>query len=234
MIEFINQYSTSIFLALEILAAVTGIILYEKYRYTAVKYFIYFLIYVVIFVLLGRYTHYVRDDGFLNFLDGTLLERNYWWFTIFWDIGGATFFGWYYQKILVNRTAKNILKISVILFLIVSTVSIVVTLPDFFKMSLPIINILGALIILQCVFYYFLEILKSDEILNFYKSMSFYISCAILILWLVQTSLVFFEPYFRKEDMEFVYLRGYINLFVISFMYLTYTIGLIVSDPDYD
>ena len=234
MIEFINNNGTLIYLVLEILAAVTGLILFNKYKHTAAKYFIYFLVYIVIFVILGRYSFYVRGEGFLNFLDGTLLERNYWWFAIFWDIGGVVFFGFYYQKILINKTAKSILNKSTFLFLIVSTVSILLTLPDFFKKPLTIINILGALIILQCVFFYFIEILQSDKILNFHKSLNFYISIAILILWLIQTPLVFFEPYYRKTDMDYVNLRGYINLFVISFMYITYIIGLIVSKPEYD
>lgn len=219
---------------LEIIAAVTGLILFKKYRHTAAKYFIYFLVYIVVIVTIGKYSHLVRNNGFLSFLEGTLLEKNYWWYTIFWDIGGAIFFGWYFYKILNSKQSKQFLKFSIIIFLIISILEITFTFPKFFNTSLQLVNIASLVIILQCVFYYFLEILQSDKVLYFYKSLGFYICCSILILWLIQTPLVFFEHYFRTDDMEYVYLRKRINLIAISFMYITYTVGLIVSNPDYD
>ncbi|WP_250436925.1 hypothetical protein [Hanstruepera flava] len=188
----------------------------------------------MIIVFLGKYASYVRDDGFLNFLEGTLLEKNYWWFTIFWSIGGTVFFAWYFQKILNSKISKRILKISLVMFLIISVLEIVFTFPKFFNTSLPFNKIASLMIILKCVFFYFLEVLQSDRILNFYKALGFYISCAILILWLIQTPLVFFEHYFNLEDADYVNLRNRINLIAISFMYITYTVGLIVSHPDYD
>ena len=184
-------------------------------------------------VLFGRYTYWV-EDGPLSFLQGTLLQANYWWFTIFWKVLAVLFFGWYYLKVLKNSKTKKILKISLVVFLPISILTIVITLPKLFYGNINLIDILGAIIILQCAFYYFFEVLQSDKILNFYKSLTFYISCAILILWLIQTPLIFFELYYRTSDMDYVNLRGYINLFVISFMYITYTIGLIVSKPEYD
>lgn len=219
---------------LEIIAAVTGVLLFKKYRHTAAKYFIYFLVYIVVIVFIGKYSHLVRNNGFFSFLEGTLFEKNYWWFTIFWDIGGTVFFGWYYQKILNDKRSISILKISIIIFVLISLLEITFTLPKYFKTSMPIINLASALVILQCAFLYFFEVLRSDKILYFYKSLSFYITCAILILWLIQTPLVFFEHYFRTDDMEYVNLRKNINLIIIAFMYISYTIGLIVSNPDYD
>ena len=229
---FVNKSFFTLFL--EILAAVTGLILYKKYKHTAAKYFIFFLVYIVIMVVIGRYSFLVRNNGVFSFLEGTLLERNYWWFTLFWKIAAVVFFGWYYSKILKSILHKKILKISLIAFVIISLIIILSNLKLYFTSSIPSIGILGALIILQCVFYYFMEILKSDKILTFHKSISFYISCAILLFWLIKTPLAFFEPYYRKADMDYVNLRGYINLFVNTFMYLTYTIGLIVSKPEYD
>ncbi|MFD2540812.1 hypothetical protein ACFSSB_00660 [Lacinutrix gracilariae] len=234
MSEFLLKYASLCLLGLEILAAVIGLLLYSKYKHTAAKYFIYFLVYVVFIVIIGRYTWLVKEGGAFSFLLGTLLERNYWFGTITWKIGAVSFFGWYYLKILKNNTQKKILRISLILFIVASVLIILLTLPNFFVTSIPSISILGALIILQCSFYYFMEILQSEKILTFYKSLNFYISCVILLFWLVKTPLVFYEQYYRIIDMDYVYLRGIINLFVISFMYITYAVGLIVSKPEYD
>lgn len=234
MLEFLIQHSNNLYLLLEIIAAVTGIILYKKYRNTAAKYFIHFLIYIVIIVIIGKYSHFVRNNGLLNVLEGTLFEKNYWWFTIFWNIGGTVFFALYFQKILKSIKSKRWLKYSLVIFLIISITEIVYTYPDFFKTAIPLVRLSSLIVILQCVFYYFLEVLQSDKILYFYRSLGFYISCAILILWLIQTPLVFYEDYYSLRDKSYVNLRNSINLIGISFMYITYTIGLIVSNPDYD
>lgn len=234
VIDYVINNSHNLILFFEILAAVTGLVLFNKYKNTDAKYFIYFLVYIVIIVVVGRYSYLVLNDGIFNFLDGTVLERNYWWFTLTWDILAPAFFGFYYSKILNNIVRKKILKTSVIIFLVVSIIIILLNLNLYFTSSMKSISVLGALIILECVFFYFMEILQSDKLLTFNKSLNFYISCAILIFWLIQTPLVFFEQYYRKLDMEYVNLRGFINLFVISFMYITYTIGLIVSKPKYD
>ncbi len=228
------DYYSIITISLEILAAVTGLLLYKKYKHTAAKYFIYFLVYIVIMVFLGRYSYFVKNNGIFSFLDGTLLEKNYWYFTLFWNIVGSTFFGWYFSKIIKNRIQKKILRISVLVFWVLSMIIIFSNWQLFFTNSIPSISVLSAVIILQCVCFYFMEILRSDKILTFHKSLNFYICCAILVLWLLQTPLSFFNPYYRKLDMDYVNLRGYINLFVIAFMYITYTIGLIISNPKYD
>ena len=37
------------------------------------------------------YTFFVEDTLFLSFLKGTLLEKNHWWYTLFWSIGAVLF-----------------------------------------------------------------------------------------------------------------------------------------------
>ena len=225
--DFIKENRSFIWLFFESLAAITGLFLFKRYEKSYTKYFIYFLVYVVFIVIIGRYTYLVDDNKIFSFLEGTLIERNYWYYTIFWDIAATLFFGWYFMKIINNNTHRKILKASIYIFIIVSISSILFDLDMFFKKTNSIIKICSTLIILQCVIYYFLEILQSDKILTFYKSINFYICCAILILWLIQTPLTFFEQYYRKEDLSYVNLRGYINLIIIPIMYIT-------SKPEYD
>ncbi|MGY0392606.1 hypothetical protein ACW5R3_08640 [Bizionia sp. KMM 8389] len=234
MIEFLLNNASLISLGLEILAAVTGLVFFSKYKHTAAKYFIYFLVYVVFFEVVGRYTRFIKNDGVLSFLENTLLEKNYWWYSLCWLILSVAFYGWYYLKTLTNKNHKKILKFTLFGFLIYAVLITVLNWEAFFNTNFVSITVFGALIILQCVFYYFLEILQSDKILTFYKSLNFYITCSILILWLVQTPLVFFEPYFGILDMDYVYLRNFINLNIIAFMYLSFTIGLVVSNPNYE
>lgn len=210
----------------------SGLIFYRKYKFIAAKFFVWFLIYIAICDGLSMsYNSFVKN-GFLNFIDGTIIEKNFWWSTVYWKIGAILFFVFYYQKILKNRRDKNIIKWAGGIFLIVSIAYIVSYFQDLFVRSLPFINILGALVILLCVILYFIEILQSEKVLTFYKSLNFYISSSILIWWLIITPLVFYDIYFSTSDWDFVFLKWQIYLFANIFMYTTFTVGLIVSKTD--
>ncbi|AUC81242.1 hypothetical protein [Lacinutrix sp. Bg11-31] len=231
MEEFLKDNYILITRGVEILAAVTGLLFYKKYKNTAATYFIWFLVYITICDFLCGYTYYVKNIGFLNFLGGTLFEKNYWLSTLYWKIGAVLFFTFYYYKILKTKQSKLFLKYTGYSFLLFSLIYIIVHFQEYFIRSFPIISVLGALIISICVVLYYIEVLQSEKILSFYKSLNFYISTAIFIWWLIITPLVFYSLYFTKADWNFVILKWQIYLFANIFMYTTFTIGLIVSKP---
>ena len=233
MNEFLLKYYNTITFCVEILAAVTGLVLYNKYKQTVAKYFIYFLIYLSICDLLNTYVYYIKD-GFLGFLEGTVFIRNFWWTTLYWKIGAILFFVFYYQGILMNERFKRILKYSGYSFLVFSMVYILINWDDYFIRFFPIISILGAIIIFLCTAFYFYEILNSEKILTFYKSINFYISAAIFIWWLIITPLVFYDIYNSNKDWNFIFLKWQIYLLANITMYLTFTFALIFCKPEAD
>ncbi|MEW4925729.1 hypothetical protein [Algibacter sp. 2305UL17-15] len=236
MIEFLLEYKNQLTFGVEILAAVTALLLYKKYKLTAAKYFIWFLIYLTIGDTLGNYTKFIHNNGFLSFLKGTPLAESfcYWWYTLFWKIGAIMFFAFYYQKILKKVIFKKIIKISGYIFLVFSLIYIAFNWNDFFVGFFPIISILGAIIIFICTVFYYIEILQSEKILTFYKSLNFYISTAIFIWWLIITPIVFYNIYMKNSDLNFIFLRKQIYLFANMFMYTTFTFALIYCKPEED
>lgn len=247
MKEFLTEYYTIVTRFVEVLAAVTGLLYYKKFKFTPVKYFIVFLVCVAIFEYLGGYALYVRPDKFLHFLSGTVFERNYWWYTSFWKVGAIIFYTFYYYRILKSYPLKTILKYSGMIFLVFSVAYIAFNWDDFFMMFFPIIAILGAIIIFMCVGFYFTEVLLGNQILIFYKSINFYISIAIFIWWLVITPFVFYDldfgdfdlskSFFDSDffsDLNYMLLRKQIYLFANIFMYSTFTFALIYCKPKYD
>lgn len=234
MNEFLLEYKNTITFSVEILAAVTGLMLYQKYKPTAAKYFIYFLMYLSICDFLGSYVNHIANDGFLGFLEGTVFIRNFWWSTLFWKIGAILFFVFYYQGILMNEGFKMIVKYSGYSFLIFSIIYILLNWDDYFVRFFPIIDILGAVIIFLCTAFYFYEILISEKILTFYKSLNFYISAAIFNWWLIITPLVFYDIYNSHFDRNFLFLKWQIYLFANITMYLTFTFALIFCDSEID
>lgn len=215
------------------MAAVTGVILFKKYYSTAAKFFIIFLIYIAICDLLSAYTYLVRNNGVLSFLDTTPFRSNHWWSTLYWEIGAVIFYSFYYCELIKTNLYKIIIKYSCFSFLAFSLVYIVVNFKDYFNSFFPAIAVFGALVILLCVVVYFIEILLSDQILTFYKSLNFYISAAILLWWLIATPLVFYNIYFSSADWDFVILQDTIYILSNILMYSTFTFGLIYSKPEH-
>ncbi|MDO5980872.1 hypothetical protein [Flavivirga spongiicola] len=238
MEEFLKQNYSFITLSIELLAAVTGLLFYKKYKTAAAKYFIYFLIYLIICDFICSYTWYVHPEKIFGFLIGTVFEKNYWWSTLYWSIGAILFFAFYYFKILKNRTFKTIVKYTSYIFLVFSILCIIINWDEYFTRFFPLISIFGAIVIFLCAVFYFIETLQSDKILTFYRSLNFYISIAIFIWWLIITPLTFYDIYFAYEvgnpnrDWNFIFLKWEIYLFANIFMYLTYTFALIWCKPE--
>lgn len=234
MDDFFIKYYTQLIHLVEIIAAVTGILLYKKYKFTSTKYFIYFLVFIALAEIVSMYTYLVEYNGVLGFLKSTVFRRNYWWGTLYWSIGSIMFYSFYFLKILKTKRYRGIIKVSRYFFLCFSFIFIIMNFDEYFTKPFPIISLLGALIIFLCVIFYFLEILESNTILHFYKSINFYIAATIFLWWLIITPIVFFHIYFRNVDWDFIHLKWRIYLFANIFMYLTFTFALIWCRPQND
>ena len=232
MEAFLVEYKSVITRILEISAALVGLILYKKYSKNSAKYFIWFLVYLSIGDFINTYVYYIKNDGIFSFLKGTVFVNNTWWSTLFWKIGAILFFSFYYSKILENIRFKNVIRYCGYAFFVFCITYIILNWEYYFIKDFPIIRILGAIIVLLCSVFYFIEVLLSDKILTFYKSLNFYISAAIFIWWLITTPLVFYDIYNAKQDWNFIFLRWQIYLFVNALMYSTFTFALIFCKPD--
>ncbi len=230
--DFLLENYMMITHSVEAMAALTGVFLFIKYKNTVAKYFIFFLGYLTTCEFIGSYKDYIRNDGFLSFLKETSFVTNHWWFTLTWDIGAILFFAFYYNKILKKKQFRNIIKSSSLIFITFSVFYIVLNWNEFFNRFFPVISVLGAIIVFLCSVFYFIEVLQSDKILTFYKSINFYISFAIFIWWLIITPLIFYDIYHSSGDWNFIFLKWQIYLFANIFMYSTFTFALIYCKPD--
>lgn len=234
MKEFLFENRWVITRVVEITAALTGIILFKKFKSTNAKYFIYFLVYLSLGDFINTYSHYTESGEFFNFLKGTVLEENYWWSTLFWKIGAIVFFSFYYFKILKRKEFKSIVKYIGFIFLIFSIFYVLFHWDEYFIMFFPAISVFGACVIFICTVFYFIEVLQSEKILTFYSSLNFYISFSIFIWWLIITPIVFYDIYLLNLDKIYIHLRKYIYLLANIVMYSTFTFALIWCRPEID
>lgn len=236
MNDFLLKHYTLLNDSVIIMAAIAAITCYKKFKNTHVKYFIYFLVYVALVDFLGGYRSFVADYEIFSSardqIKGTFFENSYWWFTLFWYIGSAVFFSFYYYNLIKNKRLKLIIKIGCLLFLLMSFYLILIDLDRFSNAYINPINIIGAILILMSVSFYFIEILSSNQVLGIGKSINFILSAALFIWWLIITPLIFYDLYFSISDIEFVSLRKLTYLYSNIFMYTTFTIGLIISKPE--
>ncbi|MFB9054725.1 hypothetical protein ACFFVB_16670 [Formosa undariae] len=231
MDEFFKNYFYILNTSFELIAALTAVFTYKKYKHTAIKYFAYFLVYVVVCEALTLYTFLIKD-GILNFLEGTVFQKNYWFVNLYWGIGAPLFFMFFYLKLFNSIKIKKIVRALIPLFLISSIGTIVFNVEDYLNNYVVSNDILGALIILFVVTVYFYEILQSDKIITFHKSIYFYISSTVFIWVLITTPLVFYDMYFTTADWSFIILKYQFFLFSNMFMYLTFSLALLCCKPE--
>lgn len=218
------------------IAAIVAIMSYKKYKHSYVRYFVFFVIYSFLVDFIGGYPTYIRAyeffKPFYEFLKNTPFARNRWWYTLFWLIGTIVFVSFYFGKVLKNKLHSKIVRYVGVFFVLLAF-SVIISDPDsFFIKSFPLIRIMDAIIVFVCVTLYFIQLLKSNQILEFYKVIDFYIASTIFIWWLVTTSMVFFDVYMIKEDSFYPKLRRLIFLFSNIFMYSVFTFALYFCKPE--
>ncbi|MBT8254558.1 MAG: hypothetical protein KJN68_11345 [Bacteroidia bacterium] len=236
MEDFLRDNYTLLTKTVEIIAAISGVFVYSKFKSTNVKFFIWILIGIAILELIGGYTIYIERYIFLeplrNKIKGTKIETNHWMYTLFWKIGATIAFVYYFLLWIKGPIFKNILKILTAGFIIVSAVVIGSNFSIFFNTSFRSIGITSSLLIMIAVVFYLIQILQSERILQFYKSINFIIAATLLIWYLITTPLIFYDIYFSRDDMPYVVLKSSILLFSNIFMYITFSIALLWCKPE--
>tara|TARA_R110002111_G_scaffold6830_4_gene28706 strand:+ start:4879 stop:5529 length:651 start_codon:yes stop_codon:yes gene_type:complete len=214
------------------MAAIIGLIVYKKFKNSHAKYFIWFICTIPLIEIFGGYPWHLEDWGLFHLIEGTVFERNYWWFTLFWTMGSALFYSWYLEKVIANKMYSILLRVSRYVFFVISILVIVTNIDEFFLYNLSPIVLGGTVLIILSCFLYFLEILTSDKILDFYRSINFYISATLFIWFLITSTILFFDKYFNDMDWNFVLLKWQVFLISNIFMYSIFTFALLWSKPE--
>jgi hypothetical protein len=214
------------------MAAATGVILYKKYKSSAAKYFVYFLVYAFLVDLIGGYPRYFRNLDLFSLIEGTLIAENYWWYTLFWWIGLSSFMFFLNYKIIEKLIYKKVLKFLFFAYILQAIVYAIVTFKEHFGPTETFLIISSVWMISVTVVIYFIEILQSDRIIYFYKSIYFYINALVLLWTLIITPVAFYEIYFDKGDWNFVILKWQVILSINIVFYLSLTIALIFCKPE--
>lgn len=210
----------------ELLAFVFGLIYYQKNKSRETYYLVWFLG-ITIFTELFRWYAYFVDSGFLSFLKDTVFQSNYW-------VGNSyallsyLFYINYFKWFLLDKKSIKIINWLSVIFLIISISEILFS-GGFFHRFMPISNMAGTLFVFISIGYFYLELLKSDQILVVNRSLPFYISVGALLFHLCTTPVFIYSVYYSNSiDPSFVNLYRHIIFSTNVLLYSIYIIGFLI------
>ena len=210
----------------ELIAFLTGLLYYQKNKSTPTFYLVWFLGITFFSEVFSWYAYFV-NNGFLHFLKGTSFETNYWWGNIY-SIISYLFYINYFKWYLSSKSSIVILNRFSVVFLIVSILEIIFS-GEFFLKFMPISSILGTLLVFLSIAFYYLELLKSDLILQVQKSLPFYVSVGALIFHLCTTPLFLYSSYYSNSiDPSFVSLYRQVIFGINYLLYSIYIAGFLI------
>lgn len=193
-----------------------------------VRLFVYYLWLTLFVEILGFYAAFAYFNNYeiLWFIKDTGFERNFWLYNSFKVVTFLMYFLLFYSQ-LNNERVKRFFYTVFLLFTIISVINYIVS-DVFFRAYAAFTPVTGTIILMLIIAAYYFEMLKSDRILNFYRSVVFYISVGSLFWHLVVTPLFIYSHYFSMDSPAFVSLHALLLKLANIFMYTCFTIGFLV------
>lgn len=232
MDEFLKENYSLLTYSVELLPVIVGLMLFKKYKKSPAKFIIYFLCFALFVDLIGSYPQVLKANDLFYLIEGTLIERNYWWFHFFWWCGLSFFVYFINYKVIRNIKLRAIIRYAYYFYLLQVALALIFRFEYLFAPDERVIKIASLWIVLLSIIVYFFEVLTSNRIVHFYKSIYFYFNATIFVWVLIMVPLDFFETYFNTKDWNYVFFKWKIYLGLNIFLYLTMTFALLYSRPE--
>ena len=209
----------------EIIAAFFGTIYYSKYRNTSFKYLLFVLWLIVIVEIVGSF--YVEWN--IYYMDESGVKYNLGLYNLLYLIVYPAFY-FIYFKALHNKRHRNAIKVFFVCFIIISLINWVF-IQNFFTEYSKYPDIIGSIFLTICVIFHFIELLKSEKIIRFHRSISFWISVGVLIYYTSNIPFTVVVNTYAIADIT-VQKIFLINHILAVAMYLIFTFGFIWSKKE--
>lgn len=207
----------------ELISAVVGTIYFYKYRHTSLKYFLFLLWYITLTEFLGSIS---INNEILVVFDKNGVKYNYWMFNLLYFILFNTVYMTYLQFI-AHPKQKTFIKFFMVFYIIISIINWTFIQNFLYEMS-EIPFVIGSILLIIIIIFYFIQLLKSNKIIAFHKDLLFWISVGLLIF---HSGTI---PFSIKYN-GYALLPKIHNLFLIIYilsicMYILFTFGFIFSN----
>lgn len=155
------------------------------------------------------------------------LKYNVWWYNIMAN-GIYLFYLYLYYHLIESVKFKIVIKIFTFVYIVFYFINYLF-LSESWNTFQSFPFSLGSFLLLICVFWYLIELFKSDEVMYIGKMLSFWISIGLLFHLIIQSPSLISATYFKKT--EFINNQNVIIFSVFMFisnilMYIFYLIGI--------
>ncbi len=226
MKEFLIDNQGYITKLVELIAALTGTVYVRKNKNSVTKIFVLYLWITFVTETIAMYTYLLQNNydyqWFINIKNSGFCY-NRWLYNIYSFIA-IGLIGLFYSNLMSTKLFRGIIQVFFIVFCIFAFFFFTLT-DAFFSRSLPYVFVFETVIVCIYVILYFIELMKSEEMLNFKKLPSFYISIALMLWHLCATPLFIFDSYFLAINTKFVEFRYLFLLIINIFTYLCISFG---------
>ena len=206
---------------LVVIVAITAVLFYKKYKDTPLRFFPYFLGYMVLLEYVGKYI----SKGYT--------VPNIWWYNIGMNIEVLFYLFVFYQYNSSKSVKKFILYGGIIYELYFLTNYLLLSNSWNDIQSIP--YSFGSLLVILAVFAFLIELFKSDQVLQVHKFLIFWVSIGLLFYYLISMPLnvIRFSLINRVS-----YTKSWSIVFSIQYvanilMYLSFIYGFIWSSMKY-
>ncbi|GEQ86182.1 hypothetical protein ULMS_16900 [Patiriisocius marinistellae] len=215
---------------IELLALIAGLIYLKTIKPTKSDYLIVGLLALTFLIeLMSIYSPiaYFSNYEYFGFIKDTKYAQNTWMYNIYSIISFLLYSTYFKWKI---RTKWHIQLISILLWVFAITSIINLLFTDVFFRTLSVYtDLAGTTVLLFSIGVYHIQLLRSDEILNFKLLLPFYISIGATILSLCFVPFAIYGGFFKSDISEdFIQLQSNALLFVNLLVYSIYIFGFLI------
>lgn len=197
-----------LFHLLELVAALTGSFYWLKTADDSIRPFVWYLWFIVFVETLAMYPYLydIMDNSIINSIENSKFRRNSWLYNLYNPV--TVFLIGRFMISNTNTTfSHRIIKYLVFCYALFCLGFFLIR-GDFFEMGIPYDSVISTFVIFIMVMLYLRELMKSNDILNFYKSPVFYVTIALLLWYICLTPLFIFNAFYLKINKEFISFRS--------------------------
>lgn len=219
----------TLFHFLELAAALSGSYYWLKTKDNSVRPFVWFLWVTVFVETFAMYTYLFAhfDNSFINWIESSVFATNSWIYTIY-DFTTLILVGMFMLRNTKKVSSHKVIKI-IIVGCSAFTVCYFSLIGGFFKMSFNYDWLVQTFALFIMFLLYLSELIKSEQILYFYKSHVFYLIFAITFWKICLTPLFIFDIHYREFNSNFIAFRNIFLNTSIILLYSCYTFAFLYS-----
>jgi len=213
----------------ELIAALAGSYYWLKTKDQTIRPFVWYLWFVVFIETIGMYPFLYDqvDNDIINWLQHSFMRRNTWLYNIYKLVFLLLIWMFMKRNIKFSFSHKVInitvfLCIGIIILYFLFTGNFFITTIDY-----PIAIVTFSIFTMAII--YLWELVRSDQILSFYKDHVFYIIIATVLFYICITPMLLFEEYYLEINESFIQFRGLLLTISNIILYSCYVFAFFYS-----